>query len=481
MPNPTPPEWSRPRHAILACALGAISFHIAYAFPAWASLICIFAGCAICLSGLPTPRQAFYAGLALGLLSYAPQLAFFWTIFRGAAVVLWLVLAFWLGLFVCLSHFARKLRRDKYILLLIPVLWTGLEYFRSELYYLRFSWLSVGFVIFPGLPPFLTSAGTYGAGFLVAGLATLPLFWKGRSRLLAAGSMVAGLVLLTNLPGDTRSSASEPTRRIRVAGVQLEFPGESDVLRALTTLNRNYPGADLLVLSEYTFLEAVPPRIKRWCADHKKHLLLGAKDPAENGKYYNSAFVIDPHGEIIFKQAKSVPIQFFNDGLPAATQHLWSSPWGKIGICICYDLSYRRVVDGLVRQGAEAILVPTMDVTDWGEHQHELHAKVAPARAREYGLPIFRLCSSGISQLVQSSGNVSARAPFPGEGTEIVGELVLTAAGRLPIDHWLAPVCVGVTAIFLLWLIASSFESKKMAAERHSEFRSELSQPPELR
>ena len=93
-----------------------------------------------------------------------------------------------------------------------------------------------------------------------------------------------------------------------------------------------------------------------------------------------------------------MPIQFFKDGLPAREQRLWDSPWGKIGLCICYDLSYARVTDRLVRLGAQAMIVPTMDVVDWGQREHELHARVAPIRSAEYGIPIFRVASSGISQ-----------------------------------------------------------------------------------
>jgi apolipoprotein N-acyltransferase len=54
-----------------------------------------------------------------------------------------------------------------------------------------------------------------------------------------------------------------------------------------------------------------------------------------------------------------------------------------IGICICYDLSYSRVTDRLLRLGAQALIVPTMDLIDWGRRQHELHARVAPMRAAE--------------------------------------------------------------------------------------------------
>ena len=61
------------------------------------------------------------------------------------------------------------------------------------------------------------------------------------------------------------------------------------------------------------------------------------------------------------------------------------------------ELSYTRVTDWLVKLGAEALVVPTMDVADWGQAQHELHGRIAPARAADYGLPIFGLASSGIS------------------------------------------------------------------------------------
>jgi apolipoprotein N-acyltransferase len=147
-----------------------------------------------------------------------------------------------------------------------------------------------------------------------------------------------------------------------------------------------------------------------------------------------------------------VPIQFIKDGLPASEQKLWNSPWGKIGICVCYDLSYTRVTDRLVKLGAEAIIVPTMDIVDWGQAQHELHARIAPVRATEYGLPIFRVASSGISQLVDRSGRVVAAAPCPGDGAAIAGTLELRGGGRRPLDRRLAPFATAVTASVIVWL-----------------------------
>ncbi len=181
--------------------------------------------------------------------------------------------------------------------------------------------------------------------------------------------------------------------------------------------------------------------------------MVGGKDPIADGDFYNTAFVIGPDGNVVFRQVKVVPIQFFKDGRPAREQKLWNSPWGKIGICVCYDLSYTRVTDRLVKLGAEALVVPTMDVADWGQAQHELHGRIAPTRAAEYGLPIFRLASSGISQVVDSAGRVTATAPFPGDGAGLAGTIELRGAGSRPLDRWLAPLAVGVTALLTLWFL----------------------------
>jgi apolipoprotein N-acyltransferase len=167
----------------------------------------------------------------------------------------------------------------------------------------------------------------------------------------------------------------------------------------------------------------------------------------------------------VFKQVKSVPIQFFKDGLPAPEQKVWDSPWGKIGICICYDLSYTRVTDALVRQGAQMLIVPTMDVADWGQHQHELHARIAPVRAAEYGIPIFRVASSGISQGVTSSGQVQSSAPYPGDGETIFFGARISDKGSVPPDRLLGPLCVFVTSTFVMRQILGSFRRKPVRAE----------------
>ena len=444
------------KKSFLWLALAVACFHAAYTsihFPAAGLPIFGYAFGLVKLTDQPNVRRAFYFGLATGFLCYAPQLFFFFRIFNVAAVVLWLVLAFWVGLFsaiVCGS--ARRWGKVK-TAWLIPIIWTGIEYFRSELYFLKFSWLNIGYA-YQNLPiaPFI-NLGMYGVCFIFFFAAVILAF---RSSFKKLHLQIASLVLLFLIPLAWFLQLSSAMkiyayranhRPVSIVGVQMEFPSQAVIPQILNQALAKNTNAAIFVLSEYSLDGGVPDSLKNWCRDNSRFLVIGGKDFVTNDVYYNTAFVVGTNGEIVFKQAKSVPIQFFHDGLPAPKQEVWNSPWGKIGICICYDLSYTRVTDELVRQGAQLLIVPTMDVEFWGKHQHELHSRVAPVRAAEYGIPIFRVASSGISQAVTGGGYVVAQTSIGSYGEIFSAQLRLPRQGSIPIDRYFAPLCVGVTGI----------------------------------
>ena len=461
-PRSTAPTLTLKDAALLALAAVA-AFQLAYTFSACSFLIVIYLYCLFQLTRLKTTRLAFYVGLAIGVAAYAPQSMFLWRIFGAAAIPLWLILASWLALFLALARLCVARFGGKSALILIPFLWTGLEYFRSELYYLRFSWLNAGYALsdhLQWLP--LKQIGVYGMGFLFMAVISLSTLLQRKPRIAMQATFLAVLGVLTYLP--TRSVPSSPNTSgaVQVAGVQMEFPSEPQIISNLNQLIQKYPQAQLLFLSEYTVDGSPPEQIKAWCRKNRRYLIIGGKDPTSDSQFYDTAFVIGPTGDILFRQAKSVPIQFFKDGLPAQEQKLWDSPWGRIGICICYDMSYTRVTDELIRLGAQALIVPSMDAVDWGRQQHNLHAHVAPIRAAEYGVPIFRLASSGISQIVSPSGCVLATAPMPGDETMISEVLDLKGPGRLPLDRMIAPLSVWITGLTIGWLIIVSLRQRSI-------------------
>jgi apolipoprotein N-acyltransferase len=125
--------------------------------------------------------------------------------------------------------------------------------------------------------------------------------------------------------------------------------------------------------------------------------------------------------------------------------------------------------------GAQMLIVPTMDVADWGLHEHQLHARVAPVRAAEYNIPIFRLASSGISQVVTRDGAVVDSAGFPGENEMIAGAFDLDGQGSLPVDRFAAPVCVVISGMLMLALVFPRFgnQRRKSSDAAEAEFSSE--------
>ncbi len=89
-----------------------------------------------------------------------------------------------------------------------------------------------------------------------------------------------------------------------------------------------------------------------------------------------------------------------------------------------------------------------------------MHTRVAPVRAAEYGIPIFRLASSGISQAVARDGTVVAQAPMPGNGAFLAATLRLPARGSLPLDRYLAPICSVISAVVTAALLIFARKSK---------------------
>jgi apolipoprotein N-acyltransferase len=440
-----------PGQVAVAGVVAVAAFHLAYAFTACSVLMGLYLFCVLQLARARTTRGAFYPGLAVGLGVYVPQADFLWNIFNVGAFSLWMVLAFWVALFVALARMCWARYGPAATALAAPFLWTGLEYFRSELYPLRFAWITPGYAFSP-TPAVGAVAGVYGTGFLLMTL--VAVIWLVPRRLVALGVslLLAGVGAFVHLHPYAGDAAPPAGATIRVAGVQMEPALEELQVARLDEVLRKHPAAELVLMSEYCFQTPPPEPIRAWCRRNKRFLVAGGKEPIDGKRFYNTAFVVGPSGDVVFRQPKCRPVQFFRDGMPAPDQNVWDSPWGKIGLCICYDLGYRRVMDRLTQLGAQAILVPTLDELDWGRREHEHHARVARVRAAELGVPIFRVGIAGIPQLVDATGRTVATAAFPGQDVILGGELQLGRPARLPLDHWLAPLSVGATGALWAWL-----------------------------
>lgn len=440
--------------------LSAALFHAAIAFPpvaGWLVLLSLIF--LLRLRRAATVRRAFYGGLLVGMGIMGPQLLFFWKLFGAFSAVLWFMLGIWFAIFVAIGKLVERRFGRGWGVATAPFLWLGLEYIRCELWPLKFAWLTPGFALpaewWAGSFHYL---GVYGTGaLLVYAAAWVADTSRGAIKWVLPALLPVGLI---GLPA--AGTRDENPRSLAVAGVQWEDPLPDQVIESLDEALKQSPAAQLLVLSEYTYQTPPPAELREWCRRNARHVLVGGVDRhggehAEEEKVYNTAFLVSPEGKVVLKQVKSVPIQFMNDGLPARRQRLWDSPAGKVGIAICYDMNYTRVMDRLIAREAELLVVPAMDVIHWGKHAHRLSAQLAAVRAAEYGVPLFRLASSGFSRIALPDGKITKEAGVPGQGEIIHGEIQLPGKGRLPLDRWLALPCVILTAGMAAFLALDEF------------------------
>ena len=105
-----------------------------------------------------------------------------------------------------------------------------------------------------------------------------------------------------------------------------------------------------------------------------------------------------------------------------------------------------------------------MDVDTWGEYERRmLHGRMAPLRSAEYHIPTFGVWSSGVSQLTDRFGNVTAPGGYPGQGDMIAGPLDLQNPGRIPPDRYLAWGATIFTGLFAVWGFGVSLKEKRRA------------------
>ena len=86
------------------------------------------------------------------------------------------------------------------------------------------------------------------------------------------------------------------------------------------------------------------------------------------GHVYNSAFVFDPDGHILARHRKlhlfDINVrggQAFRESdtlTPGDSITVFDTPFGKMGLCICFDARFPELFRAMVLQGARIILVP---------------------------------------------------------------------------------------------------------------------------
>lgn len=133
--------------------------------------------------------------------------------------------------------------------------------------------------------------------------------------------------------------------------------------------------------------------------------LIGGSVPEKGpgGKIYNTSYCFDPRGELIGKHRKIFLFDIDVEGefsfkesdtlSPGDSLTLLDTPWGKIGVAICFDLRFPELFRAMALAGARLIAAPGAFSMSTGPYHWELSFRMravdnqvfmaAPAPARD--------------------------------------------------------------------------------------------------
>eukprot|EP00727_Mastigamoeba_balamuthi_P005821 m51a1_g1859 hypothetical protein (559) ;mRNA; r:623117-625256 len=137
-----------------------------------------------------------------------------------------------------------------------------------------------------------------------------------------------------------------------------------------------------------------------------EYTLPGGPEVAGNRRVrsLNNAFVVDPRGEVVLRYTKAHPVMGIEDDIEAgpAVVPTVDTPYGRIAVVICMDLSFPRFLAQAGRQRADLVVAPSEDwpvIYRWTTYLFSL-------RAAETGATVVRVDNHGRSIVADPYGNV---------------------------------------------------------------------------
>ncbi|MEM1233460.1 MAG: carbon-nitrogen hydrolase family protein [Pseudomonadota bacterium] len=213
--------------------------------------------------------------------------------------------------------------------------------------------------------------------------------------------MKAALLQMTAVPDVRRNT------EVLMAAVAEAAAAGADIL--LTPEVSNLLGASRKASEKLLSFEDDDPTLsaaRTAAADHGIWMLIGSlalKTGDEDRRFANRSFLIDDAGEI---RARYDKIHMFDVTLseeetyressayrPGAEAVVADTPWGRIGLTICYDLRFPHLYRALAQAGATILTVPSAFAVPTGQaHWHTL----LRARAIETGAFVLAPAQTGV-------------------------------------------------------------------------------------
>ena len=166
-------------------------------------------------------------------------------------------------------------------------------------------------------------------------------------------------------------------------------------------------------------------QLKEILADRQIYLLTGLADYTATPKIYNSVYLLSPTSEKLGSYSKMhlvpfgeyVPItrhlpnfiQLSSGFEPGKSIDLFPIPHtenSQMGVVICFESVFPNLFRKFVKKGANVMGILTNDAWFDGTAAPEQHLAMAPLRAVENRVAVFRCANGGISCIIDAFGRI---------------------------------------------------------------------------
>jgi len=411
------------------------------------------------ISKLPS-KDAFKAAYFYSFIAIALQIYWVGNVTPLGAVAAVLLMALYPALIFFLFNKLSLINR-RFGLILLPILWTGMEYFRN-LTEVSFPWTDLSYSqgYYLQFIQIASVIGAYGLSIIIVWLNILVMlaFEKSETLKCRYSSVVAFVSIIAllfaygwvvipkyDIEGNFRISLLQGNVDLATKWKPESRPRNFEIYDSLSQVASEY-NPDLIIWPETSapcypnvesqYRRALSQTARKSRTDH----LIGALDieylPNNRRKTFNSAFHFDSTGQIenIHHKVKLVPfsehvpyqdhmfflsrdflekyvgaiktrdVQWWSDFYPGDSITLFTAKEVKYSVLICYEVAFPEFVREGVLKGAQFLTTITNDT--WfgyspGPYQHMI---ISLFRAVENRLWMARCANSGISAVVDPYG-----------------------------------------------------------------------------
>ena len=465
----------------------------------------------------------FFLGLIYWIALLYPFANIFLTIF--ACLLLAGYLAIYFGIFSMLLH-GFPWKSGLPFILIAAAIWTGLEWVRSW-FLSGFPWGSMGYTQWNNLPAIQIASftGVHGVSFIVvllnATIADIIRTYFGRKdrlndhnssditnrkrfvlrSVLSCLIPIAIVIVCLVYGAYTLSKPFDSTSDTKIALVPGNVPQIEKWDRAywpeiferymnlvksaaaeapdFIALPETALRGEIFVLEGNVYL----PKLEQILADHQIYLLTGLADYRDSPKIYNSVFLLSPTGKRLGNYSKIHLVPFgeyvpitrhlpnfiqlprgFESGKSISLFPVPHTENGQMGVVICFESVFPDLFRKFVKEGASVMGILTNDAWFDGTAAPEQHLAMAPFRAVENRVAVFRCANGGISCIIDALGRtVSTTIPVSDTERFLTERIPLQNHGGTVYTRygdWFPTVCFLVSLLLMFYHHRAWFVSR---------------------